>query len=189
MLRGEDDYYVQFPVDVLVDGFLAWGMNGKELPTGHGHPVRVLIPGHWGETNVKWLTEIELLNTEADGYWEERGWQGTGEVNTIAKLWEEGITHLDDGRVELAGHAYAGTRGIERVEVSTDGGSTWNEADLSDPLPDEDVWRQYQYVFEPSGSHDVVVRAVDGEGTVQPSEESSPSPSGSSGWVSQTVAE
>ncbi|TKX83218.1 molybdopterin-binding oxidoreductase, partial [Halorubrum sp. SS5] len=55
MLRGEDGYYVQFPVDVLAEGFLAWGMNSKELPTSHGHPVRVLIPGHWGETNVKWL--------------------------------------------------------------------------------------------------------------------------------------
>ncbi|WP_241996911.1 molybdopterin-dependent oxidoreductase, partial [Halorubrum sp. SD626R] len=52
MVRGEDGYYVQFPVDVLAEGFLAWGMNGKALPTGHGHPVRVLIPGHWGETNA-----------------------------------------------------------------------------------------------------------------------------------------
>ncbi len=187
MLRGEDGYYVQFPVDVLAEGFLAWGMNGTELPTSHGHPVRVLIPGHWGETNVKWLHEIELLNTEEDGYWEERGWEGTGEVKTIAKLWDEGITHLDDGRVELAGHAYAGTRGIDRVEVSTDGGDTWADAELSEPLPDEDVWRQWQYTFDPGGSHDVVVRATDGEGTLQTQEESDPSPTGSSGWVQRTV--
>ncbi|MFC6771513.1 molybdopterin-dependent oxidoreductase, partial [Halorubrum pallidum] len=127
MVRGEDGYYVQFPVDVLAEGFLAWGMNGKALPTGHGHPVRVLIPGHWGETNVKWLSEIELLNVEEDGYWEERGWEGTGEVKAVAKLWDEGITERSDGRIELAGHAYAGTRGVGRVEVSTDGGGTWTD--------------------------------------------------------------
>jgi len=187
MLRGEDGYYVQFPVDVLAEGFLAWGMNGKELPTGHGHPVRVLIPGHWGETNVKWLSEIELLNVEDDGYWEERGWEGTGEVKTVAKLWEEGVTELDDGRIELAGHAYAGTRGIERVEVSTDGGGSWTDAALSDPLPDADVWRQWRHAFDPEGTHEVVVRAVDGEGNRQTRTPADPSPSGASGWVRRTV--
>lgn len=55
---------------------------------------------------------------------EGRGWHGTGPVKTVAKLWDEGITELDDGRIELTGHAYAGTRGISRVEVSTDGGET-----------------------------------------------------------------
>jgi len=187
MLRGEDGYYVQFPVDVLADGFLAWGMNGSVLPAGHGHPVRVLIPGHWGETNVKWLSEIELLSVEEDGYWEERGWEGTGEVKTVAKLWDEGITALDDGRIELAGHAYAGTRGIDRVEVSTDGGDSWADASLSDPLPDADVWRQWRHVFDPDGTHEVVVRAVDGEGTRQIREPSDPSPTGASGWVRRTV--
>lgn len=187
MLRGKDGYYVQFPVDVLADGFLAWGMNGKELPPAHGHPVRVLIPGHWGETNVKWLTEIELLDVEEDGYWEERGWEGTGEVKAVAKLWEEGVTTRSDGRIELAGHAYAGTRGISRVEVSTDGGESWADATLSDPLPDDDVWRQWRYVFEPDGTHETVVRAVDGEGTRQIREPSDPSPSGASGWVRRTI--
>lgn len=187
MLRGEDGYYVQFPVDVLAEGFLAWGMNGKELPSGHGHPVRVLIPGHWGETNVKWLSEIELLNVEDDGYWEERGWEGTGEVKTVAKLWDEGITELSDGRIELAGHAYAGTRGIDRVEVSTDGGDTWTDADLSEALPDVDVWRQWRHAFDPDGSHEVVVRAVDGEGTLQTEDPTGSVPDGAAGWVRRTV--
>ena len=185
MLRAEDDYFVQFPVDALEDAFLAWGMNGQPLPKSHGHPVRVLVPGHWGETNVKWLSEIELLDEAVDGYWERRGWHGTGPVHTVAKLWD--TTALEDGRLELAGHAYAGTRGVERVEVSTDGGDTWTDAELSEPLPGDDVWRQWRYVFEPSGAHDAVVRAVDGEGTVQPREEADPYPSGATGWVRQTV--
>ena len=185
MLRAADDYFVQFPVEALENGFLAWGMNGRPLPQSHGHPVRVLIPGHWGETNVKWLEEIELLDEAMDGYWEQRGWHGTGPVNTVAKLWSD--TMLDDGTLEVAGHAYAGTRGIETVEVSVDGGDTWHDADLSEPLPGDDVWRQWRYVFEPEGTHEVVVRAIDGEGTLQPADEAGAYPSGASGWVSKTV--
>ena len=185
MLRAEDDYFVQFPVEALEDGFLAWEMNGQPLPESHGHPVRVLVPGHWGETNVKWLSEIELLDEEVDGYWEKRGWHGTGPVNTVAKLWD--MTELDDGRVEVAGHAYAGTRGVDRVEVSVDGGDTWSDAILSEPLPGDDVWRQWRHVFDPEGASEVVVRAIDGEGTVQPSESSNAFPSGATGWVRQSV--
>ncbi|SDZ95236.1 DMSO/TMAO reductase YedYZ, molybdopterin-dependent catalytic subunit [Haloplanus vescus] len=186
MLRAADGFYEEFPVDALESGFLAVGMNGQPLPRGHGAPARALIPGHWGEINVKWLTEIEVLDEPATGYWEERGWHGTGPVNTVAKLWAE--NHLDDGRVEVAGPAYAGTRGIERVEVSTDGGETWADADLSDPLPGEDVWRQWVYRYEPpAGEHEVVVRATDGTGTLQPRDEKRAYPSGPSGWVSRTV--
>ncbi|SEQ97083.1 molybdopterin-dependent oxidoreductase [Natrinema salaciae] len=185
MLRAEDGYFVQFPIEALEDGLLAWGMNGRSLPQSHGHPVRVLIPGHWGETNVKWLTEIELLDEEMDGYWEQRGWHGTGPVNTVAKLWSD--TVRDSENVEVAGHAYAGTRGIERVEVSVDGGGTWRDAELSEPLPGIDVWRQWRYEFEPDGSHEVVVRAIDGEGTLQPEERTDAFPSGATGWVTKTV--
>jgi len=185
MLRAEDDYFVQFPIEALEDGFLAWGMNGQSLPQSHGHPVRILIPGHWGETNVKWLSEIELLEEEMDGYWEQRGWHGTGPVNTVAKLWSDSM--LEDGTVEVAGHAYAGTRGISAVEVSTDGGASWTDAELSEPLPGEDVWRQWRHEFEADGSHEVVVRAVDGNGDIQPRKESGSFPSGATGWVSTTV--
>ena len=185
MLHAEDGYYVQFPVAALEDGFLAWGMNGKPLPQSHGRPVRVLIPGHWGEVNVKWLSEIELIDEETDGYWEERGWHGTGPVNTVAKIWSD--TVLDSGNVEVAGHAYAGTRGIERVEVSTDGGDTWEDAELSEPLPGEDVWRQWRHEFEPAGSHEVVARAIDGDGNRQQEERTDSFPSGAAGWVRQKV--
>ncbi|MFC7172930.1 molybdopterin-dependent oxidoreductase [Haloplanus litoreus] len=185
MLRAADGFYEEFPVDALETGFLAVGMNGQPLPRAHGAPARALIPGHWGEINVKWLTEIEILDEPATGYWEERGWHGTGPVNTVAKLWA--TNRRGDGRVEVAGPAYAGTRGIERVEVSTDGGDTWAAADLSDPLPDEDVWRQWVYRYEPSGPHEVVVRAVDGTGTLQPGDERRAFPSGPSGWVSRSI--
>ena len=186
MLRAADGFYEEFPVDALETGFLAVGMNGRPLPREHGAPARALIPGHWGEINVKWLTEIEILDEPATGYWEERGWHGTGPVNTVAKLWAE--NHLDDGRVEVAGPAYAGTRGVERVEVSVDGGATWTDADLSEPLPSDDVWRQWVHRYDPpDGEHEVVVRATDGLGTLQPEDEQRAYPSGPSGWVSRTV--
>ncbi|WP_121822549.1 molybdopterin-dependent oxidoreductase [Halostella salina] len=184
-LRAADDYYQVFPLSALRNGFLAYGMNGMELPKGHGHPVRVLIPGHWGEINVKWVTEIEVLDRDAEGYWEKRGWHGTGPVETVAKI--ESVVERDDGTVRVGGHAYAGTRGVSAVEVSTDGGDTWTEATLSESLPDDDVWRMWAHEFETDGTHEVLARAVEDDGTVQPREESEAYPSGATGWVSRTV--
>jgi len=191
LLKAEDGYEVEFPMEAFNRGLAVYGMNGNQLPRGHGYPVRAVIPGHWGEVNTKWLTEIELLNREVDGYWEERGWEGTGPVKPTATLKHD--TMLDDGRRRLAGHAYAGLRGVSAVEVSTDGGSSWSEAELSDPLPAaegegraEDAWRQWRYSYDPPGStHTAVVRMVDRDGNVQTSEETDPAPTGPSGWVSQ----
>ncbi|WP_158056083.1 molybdopterin-dependent oxidoreductase [Halorussus halophilus] len=185
MLRAADDYFEEFPLSALRNGFLAYGMNGDPLPRGHGHPVRALIPGHWGEINVKWLTEIEVLEKEQNGYWERRGWHGTGPVETVAKLYATNVR--DDGTIQVGGQAYAGTRGIERVEVSTDGGNSWSDATLSEKLPGEDVWRQWEYTYEASDPHEVVVRATDGTGTLQPKEKRKSFPSGPTGWVSKRI--
>ena len=191
MLRAADDYAVEFPLEAFNRGLAVYGMNGKLLPRGHGYPVRAVIPGHWGEVNTKWLTEIEVLEREADGYWERRGWEGTGPVKPTATLHH--AERLADGRRQLAGHAYGGLRGVARVELSTDGGETWTDAELSEPLPAADgdgpamdAWRQWQYSYDPpSGSHTVVVRMVDRNGTVQTEEATGPRPTGPSGWVSR----
>lgn len=186
MLRAADDYYEEFPLDALRGGLLAYRMNGAVLPRKHGFPLRALVPGHWGEVNVKWLTDIELLEREQDGYWEQQGWHGTGPVETVAKL--HAVNRLDDGHVEVGGHAYAGTRGIRTVRVSTDGGDTWAEATLSESLPGDDAWRQWRYEYEPPpGDHEVVVYAIDGTGDRQPREQSDAFPDGPTGWVSRSV--
>jgi DMSO/TMAO reductase YedYZ molybdopterin-dependent catalytic subunit len=198
-----DGYTMDFPIEALDDAFLAFGMNGGPLPQGHGAPVRLLVPGHWGEINVKWITELEFLTEEIDGYWEKRGWHGTGPVHTVAKL--HGVD-TSGGRVVVGGHAYAGTRGLDRVEVSTDGGDSWETATLSAPLPRrvptdadpegvdlddpaDDAARMWRYEYTASEPHEVVVRAVEADGTVQPRAdgEGDPFPSGATGWVSQTV--
>mgnify|MGYP000588998144 CR=1 FL=1 len=191
LLKATDGYEVEFPMEAFNRGLAVYGMNGNLLPRGHGYPVRAVIPGHWGEVNTKWLTEIELLNREVDGYWEQRGWEGTGPVKPTATLKDD--TMVGDGQRRLAGHAYGGLRGVSKVEVSTDGGSSWSEATLSEPLPAvegeepaEDAWRQWQYSYDPPGStHTAVVRMVDRDGNVQTSEETNPSPTGPSGWVSK----
>jgi len=196
-LHAEDGYYQVFPLEAFEDGMLAYGMNGKPLSRGHGYPVRTLVPGHWGEINVKWLTEIEFLNEDAEGYWEKRGWYGTGTVVPVAKL--EVTQKREDGSRILGGHAYAGTRGVASVEVSTDGGDTWGDARLSDPLDEfntpigahidaTDAWRQWSYEYAPpGGTYTVVVRLIDSNGNVQPSEERDPYPRGASGWASREL--
>ncbi|MEZ3115628.1 molybdopterin-dependent oxidoreductase [Halobaculum sp. MBLA0147] len=187
MLRSTDGFYEEIELDEIRGGLLAYGMNGEVLPRRHGYPVRILVPGHWGEVNVKWIDEIEFMNTEKPGYWEKRNWQGTGPVNTVAKL--KTVNRPGDGRIQVGGHAYAGTRGISRVEVSTDGGDSWTDARLSEQLPGDDVWRQWEYTYDSPGvEHEVVIRATDQNGNLQTKERTGPFPSGATGWVSKTVA-
>jgi DMSO/TMAO reductase YedYZ molybdopterin-dependent catalytic subunit len=191
VMHGYDDFFNTVPVEVLRDGFLAYGMNGEVLPRPHGHPVRILLPGHWGEVNVKWVREVEFVKEDEDGYWERRGWDGTGRVNRVAKLWSR-ETNRDEGAIRVGGHAYAGLAGVETVEVSTDGGDTWNEATLSERLDteDRDVWRQWAYEWnaDEGEEYEVVVRMIDENGEVQEEERSGSSPDGATGWVSGTVS-
>ncbi|MEY7849378.1 molybdopterin-dependent oxidoreductase [Natrarchaeobius sp. A-rgal3] len=186
-----DGFWNTITLEELERSYLVYGMNGRVLPREHGHPVRLIVPGNWGEVNVKWITELELVAEDRDGYWEERGWDGTGEVEAVAKIWS---VDRDGGAVTVGGHAYGGLAGIDAVEVSIDGGETWTEADLSLEPDGEsefrDAWRQWRHSFEPSeGSHDVVVRAIDGSGGRQIEEPSGSRPDGPTGWVSRTIEE
>ncbi|ELY78630.1 molybdopterin-dependent oxidoreductase [Natrinema pallidum] len=188
VIHAVDGYWNTVTREAIERSYVVYGMNGRVLPREHGHPVRLLVPGNWGEVNVKWISEIELTENRQAGYWDERGWDGTGEVETVAKLWS--VDRGDDGTITVGGHAYAGLEGVETVEVSTDGGDTWVEAELSPPLEGEprDVWRQWRHSFEPTAdSHEVVVRTIDGTGAVQTEEPSGAKPDGATGWVSRTI--
>lgn len=188
VMHGDDDFFNTVPMEVFRTGFLAWGMNGRLLPFQHGHPVRILLPGHWGEVNVKWLREAEVVDSDVEGYWESRGWDGTGRVNPVAKIWS---SEVEDGRVTVGGHAYAGLAGVESVEVSVDGGDTWQEAELTERLGGErdDVWRQWRYSWDAErDSHQVVARMTDVDGVLQEEEVTGSSPDGATGWVSEEVS-
>ena len=181
--RADDGYFVSTSRQELEESYVVYGMNGRLLPREHGHPVRLMVPGNWGEVNTKWLTELEFTD-EPEGYWENRGWTGTGEVRQIAKIWS--VDRSGEG-VTVGGHAYACCAEIQRVEVSTDGGTNWTEAELTEPLGAVDSWHQWRYTFDPAEPTDLIARAVDADGNVQPEMQSDAFPDGPSGWVSRTI--
>ena len=185
--RSVDAWTSGFPTEIAFDGreaLVAFGMNDEELPLKNGYPVRLVVPGLYGYVSAtKWLTEIELTDWGFDAYWIKRGWSKEGPIVTQSRI----DTVSDDatvsaGTVPVGGVAWAPHRGIDRVEVSTDDGETWNDARLAAQL-DADVWRQYVYDWETEpGEYTLKVRATDGEGETQTEEEAAPQPSGATGY-------
>lgn len=160
---------------------LAYDWDGQPLKEKHGFPLRIYIPDRYGMKQPKWITSIEVVDEWDEGYWLRRGWsrealvQHTSVVDTIA----EDATYEQDGQtyVPVGGIAYAGARGISKVEVQVDGGD-WVEAELREPLSDLTwvVWR-YDWPFV-EGSHRFCVRCTDGRGDLQIEERGNREPDG-----------
>jgi DMSO/TMAO reductase YedYZ molybdopterin-dependent catalytic subunit len=185
--RSVDGFTTGFKTDIALDGrnaLVAFGLNGSELPVQHGYPVRLVIPGLYGYVSAtKWLTEIELTNWNFDAYWIQRTWSKEGPVKTQSRI--DTISagdNLSAGKNPIGGIAWAPHRGIEKVEVSTDGGETWNTAHLAKQLA-EDTWRQYVYDWNARpGDYTIQVRATDGNGETQTASKAPPHPSGATGY-------
>ena len=185
--RSVDGFTTGFKTDIALDGrnaLVAFGLNGSELPIKHGYPVRLVIPGLYGYVSAtKWLTEIELTNWNFDAYWIQRTWSKEGPIKTQSRI--DTISagdNLSSGKNPIGGIAWAPHRGIEKVEVSTDGGETWNTARLAKQLA-EDTWRQYVYDWEARpGDYTIQVRATDGNGETQTASKAPPHPSGATGY-------
>jgi DMSO/TMAO reductase YedYZ molybdopterin-dependent catalytic subunit len=193
--RSVDGFTAGFRTDIALDGreaLVAFGLNGSELPLKHGYPVRLVVPGLYGYVSAtKWLSEIELTNWDFDAYWIQRTWSKEGPIKTQSRIdtVNDG-ENLSPGRIPIGGIAWAPHRGIERVEVSIDGGQSWNQARLAKQL-DIDTWRQYVYDWDASpGEYTLMVRATDGEGVTQTAKQAPPHPSGASGYhtIGVTVA-
>lgn len=183
-LHGADGYFTGVPVDEILrhENFLPYLMNGEALPPDHGFPVRLFIPGKYGMKQPKWLTEIALVDHEFLGYWEQRGWSNSAwrKVNSgffsprseslLPSLF--GKTAKVKAPLDIYGWALAGPSGIRRVEVSTDAGTTFFDADLLQNRSPY-VWTVWKYRFTPSkpGRYQVRVRATDGNGVAQPVED------------------
>ena len=169
---------------------LVWGMNGEPLNAAHGAPLRAIVPGRYGIKNVKWLERIELSSADEEGYWQRRDWTEEGVVKTSSRIdapRPRGIVRADEA--ELAGIAFAGDRGISKVEVSTDGGATWRAAAITD-RPSALSWVIWRLAWSPPpapGTYEVVVRATDGTGELQTEERAPTLPDGASGWHEITV--
>src|SRR5215210_6124479 len=185
--RSVDGFTTGFKTDIALDGrnaLVAFGLNGSELPVQHGYPVRLVIPGLYGYVSTDTaLTEIELTNWNFDAYWIQRTWSKEGPVKTQSRI--DTISagdNLSAGKNPIGGIAWAPHRGIEKVEVSTDGGQTWNTARLAKQLA-EDTWRQYVYDWDATpGDYTIQVRATDGNGETQTASQAPPHPSGATGY-------
>ena len=190
--ESEDDYTESIPIEIArQEGvILAYEMNGKPLPHKHGFPLRLLAPGKYGMKQPKWITRMVLRNDLDQGYWSKRGWDTEADMNTSTRidLPEGGETVLAPSyRVE--GVAFSGRRRIQRVEVSIDGGKTWQDAVIKEPLsPYAWVLWHFDWPDIPeSGAVDIRARATDGLGQVQTATKAAPFPRGATGYPSVFV--
>jgi DMSO/TMAO reductase YedYZ molybdopterin-dependent catalytic subunit len=202
--HAADGYYETFHFSKATEPWtiLAYEMNGQPLPQNHGFPVRLIVPGLYGEKNPKWLTRLELLDNSArifrgrchsykeQGFYKEQGWARQGDHIPIhsridapqvrgdhfAELFIIGKTY------ELRGMAFSGDNGISKVEISTDDGKTWKQTEIHQPGTDIS-WSLWRYQWAPAeiGEAKVVVRAYDKDGKQQISEYRDQVPDGATG--------
>jgi DMSO/TMAO reductase YedYZ molybdopterin-dependent catalytic subunit len=190
VFRCGDGYTVGIPLEraLLPGTLLVYKMNDAPLPEDHGFPVRAIVPGIYGMMNAKWITEIEVIDHVYLGYWQERGWSNDARIKTTSIIYYPGSDSQVNGTTPIAGVAFAGDREISKVEVSVDGGNTWNEATLKPPHS-RYSWVLWAYEWTPktTGTANLMVRAYDGKGQVQDPTVIQPFPDGASGYQSVQV--
>ena len=181
------------PIAVVLDGhrdsLIAVAMNGTALPTAHGFPARLVVPGLYGYVSAcKWVVDIEVTTfAAAQAYWVPRGWSQQGPIKTESRI-DVPVpgTEVKAGKVTIAGVAWAQHKGIEAVEVRVSGGP-WHEATLA-TVPGIDTWRQWSFEWDaPKGSYLIEARATDKTGYTQTSLVEDVAPNGASGYPSTQV--
>lgn len=182
--QARDGYVEGIPHEELRPEMLvALTLDGTPLPNEHGYPARILIPGRYGMKGPKWLQAIELVASASDGYWETRGWNADAVVKTTSRIDvpADGVT-VGGPVIRVAGVAFAGSRGISRVEWTDDGGTLWRRANL-DQVRSEFSWRTWSASWRPQGpgDHTLTVRATDGLGAIQSEQATSSFPGGAAG--------
>ena len=175
-------------VDDALDGevLLAYEMNGVPLPPQHGFPLRLVVPGWYGMTNVKWLARIDVLDRTFDGYQQVTGYRmradeddaGTPVTRMVPRAllvppgepdFHTRVRHLPPGPVALEGRAWSGLGRVARVEVSADGGASWWPAALEHEDGSRWAWRRFTTTWEAEpGEHVLACRAADDAGNEQP---------------------
>jgi DMSO/TMAO reductase YedYZ molybdopterin-dependent catalytic subunit len=186
-----DGYTDSIPIAKAMEDrtLVAYLMNGKTVPQDHGYPARMLVPNIYGMKNVKWIRTIEVVNYDFIGYWQQQGWSDSANINTNARIDLPGRNaRWTGGTIPVAGIAFAGARGISKVELSSDGGKSWGQATLEaamGPLS----WRRWSYDWTPNGAGTtkLIVRATDGSGNAETPVARNPYPDGSTGYDSVEV--
>lgn len=186
------DFVKALDIDHARDGevLVAFAMNGADLPFLNGYPLRLVVPGYYGTYWIKHLSEINVVDAQYDGYWMKTAYRipdndcacvepgGKPEkTRPISKLNVRSFvtSHKDRqvvraGNTPLRGIAFSGGEGIARVELSVDGGATWQQARLGEDLGPYSFreWRLDLPLAK--GSHAVKVRAFSAAGETQPLE-------------------
>ena len=163
-----------FPVSkALDDALLAWGMNGEPLLPDHGHPLRLVLPGWVGIGSIKWLGSLEVSTTELTSPWNTTWYRIGDEVlttNPVRSAWELpwGAELAQSRRITLTGRSWSGAASIRSVDISVDGGASWQPARLR-PARDRG-WSQWRWTWDrpATGSHELWARATDAAGRTQP---------------------
>jgi DMSO/TMAO reductase YedYZ molybdopterin-dependent catalytic subunit len=167
------------------DVLLAYACNGVPLPPQHGYPLRLVVPGWYGMTSVKWLQRITVVDEPFTGYQMVTGYRmranpdddGTPvtRIEPRSLLVPPGIPDfmsrqrfVAPGTHRVEGRAWSGWGPIAGVDVSTDGGATWNAAELGEP-PGPAAWAPFGFDWEATeGDHVLCARAHDATGRSQP---------------------
>ena len=163
------------------DCLLAWEMNGEPTPLAHGGPLRLIVPGYYGINNVKFVERLAFTDEESDADIMRTGYRvrpiGVEGAPDQPTMWEinvksfvtEPLETASAGRLRALGVAFAGESPVERVEVSTDGGESWSEAEFYGHDLDPTAWRRFVYEFDVEPGEIVIAsRATDAEGNTQP---------------------
>ncbi len=181
-----DGYTESLPLGEALDPdiLLVHSLNGAPLNHKHGFPLRVLIPGRYGMKQPRWITGIRVSATDQPGYWVQRGWSKTArieltsridvpaEITPTAKAGQPGF---------IRGIAFFGAKPITKVEVTTDGGQTWQSARLIQPRT-KFAWTLWELPWTPeAGPHQLATRAYSGD-TVQKEADSDALPEGATGY-------
>jgi len=177
--EAQDEYYTTVPLERAMDeqALLVHRMNGEPLPPEHGFPLRVLLVGVYGQKQPKWISRIVLTDQNEKGYWEKQGWSNVAAIKVTSRIEapEEDASLQVGQRVLIAGMAFSGPSGIQRVEVSADRGQSWQAATLVPaPAPSEKTaWTGWYLWWTPSqaGRYLIQSRATDGDGVQQGEEQ------------------
>ena len=183
----EHDYERSLPVAEAMrpEVLLAWGVNDRPLPPQHGYPLRLVVPGWYGMTSVKWLRRIDLVTDPFDGYQQTGTYllhadeddPGTPvtRIQPRSLLLPPGIPEFESrqrfcapGPQLLTGRAWSGLAPVATVEVSADDGRTWAAAEL-DRQPSPWAWAGWRFNWEATpGTWELCSRATDAAGNTQP---------------------
>ena len=172
------------PVSAMADALLAWEMNGAPVSLAHGGPLRLIVPGFTGVNSIKYIKQLAFTAAESDARIMSHGYRitppgGKGDPSQPSvqemsvKSWINSPSPdsgaLKAGLAQIHGVAFGGMNAVRGVEVSVDGGKTWQAARLVGPDLGKYAWRQFVLQARlPAGNYTLASRATDTAGQVQP---------------------